>query len=105
MRKSRTRLPKPPTPERLTLDRINTRFHTDEAARAYLEAVRWPNGPVCPHCRNADAAKIYKLAENVDKKIRPGLYECAACRKQFTVTVGTIFEDSHIPLRKWLVAW
>lgn len=98
-------LVKAPTPQGLTLDRITRRFATDDAARAYLEGVRWPNGPVCPHCRNADPDRIYKLAENAERKIRPGLYECAPCRKQFTVTVGTVFEDSHIPLRKWLIAW
>ncbi|WP_041374457.1 IS1595 family transposase [Phenylobacterium zucineum] len=82
-----------------------TRFATDEAARAYLEAVRWPEGPVCPHCGNADAARVYEIAANPAKKVRAGLRECKECGKQFTVTVGTIFEDSKIPLRKWLVAW
>jgi transposase-like protein len=70
-----------------------------------LEAIRWPNGPVCPHCKNTDAKKIWKIQPNEAKKIRAGLYHCAECNGQFTVTVKTIFEDSHIPLRKWLVAW
>src|SRR5438105_1115781 len=96
---------RPPTPAGLTLDQIMQHFSTDEAARSYLEAVRWPDGPTCPHCGNADAARIYKLEANVGKKIRPGLYQCAECSKQFTVTVGTIFEDSHVPLRKWLCAF
>jgi transposase-like protein len=94
-----------PTPEDLTLDQIQSRFGTDEAARAYLEEIRWGNGVVCPHCKNADQKRIWQIKENQAKKIRAGLYHCAACNKQFTVTVGTIFEDSHIPLRKWLVAW
>src|SRR5438128_2429868 len=94
-----------PTPVDLTLDEIQSRFGTDEKARQYLEEIRWPNGVVCPHCKNADHKRIWEIKENPDKKIRAGLYHCAECDKQFTVTVGTIFEDSHIPLRKWLVAW
>ncbi len=93
------------TPNELTLDQIMAHFSTDEAARAYLESVRWPNGPVCPHCGNADAGSIYDIAANPAKKVRPGLRECGACGEQFTVTVGTVFEKSKIPLRKWLVAW
>jgi transposase-like protein len=93
------------TPKGLTLEQIMKRFGTDEAAREYLESVRWPKGPVCPHCGNCDAGRIYPIAANPAKKIRAGLRECKECTKQFTVTVGTIFEDSHIPLGKWLVAW
>jgi transposase-like protein len=94
-----------PTPKELTLDQINQRFASDETARAYWESIHWPNGPVCPHCKNADAKRIYKVTPNVAKKIRAGLYHCAECNSQFTATIGTIFEDSHIPLRKWLIAW
>jgi len=94
-----------PTPEDLTLDEITTRFSTDESARRYLEEIRWGHGVVCPHCKNTDQKRIWEIKENRAKKIRAGLYHCAECDKQFTVTVGTIFEDSHIPLRKWLVAW
>src|SRR5229473_2701967 len=94
-----------PTPEDLTFDQIQLHFGTDEAARAYLEQIRWPDGVVCPHCKNAKQGRIWEIKENPKKKIRAGLYHCAECGKQFTVTVGTIFEDSHIPLRKWLVAW
>jgi transposase-like protein len=95
----------PSTPRNLTLDQIMAHFGTDEAAREYLEAVRWPNGPVCPHCGNSDSARLYDIAANPEKKIRAGLRECKDCHEQFTVTVGTIFEKSKIPLRKWLVAW
>src|ERR1700674_2076522 len=95
----------PKTPTGLTLDQIMAHFGTDEAARKYLEVARWPNGPVCPHCSNADPKCIYDIAANPTKKIRAGLRECKECGGSFTVTVGTIFEDSHIPLRKWLVAW
>jgi transposase-like protein len=94
-----------PTPVDLTLDEIQSRFSTDESARRYLAEIRWPNGVVCAHCKNADHKRIWEIKENRAAKIRAGLYHCAECKKQFTVTVGTIFEDSHIPLRKWLVAW
>jgi transposase-like protein len=94
-----------PTPEDLTLDDIQSRFATDEAARKYLEEIRWPNGVVCPHCKNADQTKFYTIKANTVSKVRNGLRQCVECKKQFTCTVGTIFEDSHIPLRKWLVAW
>ena len=93
------------TPQDLTLDQIMAHFATDEAAREYLETVRWPNGPVCPHCDNADLSKLYDITPNPAKKIRAGLRECKDCGGSFTVTVGTIFEDSKVPLRKWLVAW
>ncbi len=95
----------PKTPENLTLNQIMAHFATDEAAREYLEASRWPNGPVCPHCGNANRKTIYDIAPNPAKKVRVGLRECKACSGSFTVTVGTIFEKSHIPLRKWLIAW
>src|SRR5438552_11858826 len=95
----------PVTPVELSLDQIMAHFATDESARNYLEAVRWPNGPECPHCGNNDAQGIYEIAPNPEHGVRAGLRQCKECGKQFTVTVGTIFEDSHIPLRKWLVAW
>jgi len=89
----------------LTLMSIISRFSTEEAAIAYFESVRWPNGPTCPHCGNADQERIYKLTANGSAKIRLGLYKCAECRETFTVRVGTVMEDSHIPLRKWLIAF
>jgi len=70
----------------------------EDAARAFVERLRWPNGPVCPHC---SGTKVYRL--NVANTSRRVL-KCAGCRKQFSVTVGTIFEDSHIPLTHWLGA-
>lgn len=89
----------------LTLMQITRRFSTEEAARDYFEQRRWPKGPVCPHCGNADQERIYKVTPNPEKKIRAGLYKCAECKEQFTVTVGTVCEDSHIPLNKWLIAF
>ncbi|MGC9954493.1 MAG: IS1595 family transposase [Rhizomicrobium sp.] len=78
-----------------------THFHNEDAAYEYVEARLWPNGPVCPHCGNADGDKIGHLS---GETARHGLRKCYACRKQFTVKVGTIFEDSHAPLRLWLQA-
>jgi transposase-like protein len=75
---------------------------TDEAkAREWLEARIWPNGPTCPHCGNADPARITAMHGTVH---RAGLYQCNECREQFTVTVNTVFERSKIPLTKWLAA-
>jgi len=76
-------------------------FKDEQAAYAYVEAWLWPTGPVCPHCGNCDQGRIRKLA---GKSTRPGLRKCNECRKQFTVKVGTIFEDSHAPMTHWLQA-
>lgn len=77
------------------------RFTDPNAAREWLEARRWPNGRVCPHCGNMDQAAITGLK---GKAHRPGVYQCNACREQFTVTVGTVMERSKIPLHKWVMA-
>jgi transposase-like protein len=74
-------------------------FHSEEAAYAFVEAQLWPDGPVCPKCGVVGRAYALK-----GKTTRIGLRKCAACRRQFTVKVGTIFEDSHVPLTKWLQA-
>jgi transposase-like protein len=81
----------------------NPIFLDETNARDWLEARVWANGRVCPHCGNADQDKITKLE---GKAHRPGVYQCnePACREQFTVTVGTVFESSKIPLSKWLAA-
>lgn len=92
-------------PKDLTLIQLFDRFGTDAKARTHLESVLWPKGIVCPHCQTDDQAKFSTIAANPDKKVRAGLRWCSNCEKQFTVTIGTIFEDSHIPLRKWLIAW
>lgn len=76
-------------------------FQDADKARVHLEAQRWPNGPVCPHCGNADPARITAMQ---GKAHRSGLYNCMECRDQFTVTVGTVFERSKIALNKWLLA-
>ena len=78
------------------------RFHDEAAAFAWVEAELWPEGPVCPHC--GGFARISAITPNKAKKVRIGLKFCGQCRKQFTVRVGTIFEDSHLPMTKWLQA-
>ena len=74
-------------------------FHVEEAAYEWVEARLWPNGPVCPRCKGTE--RITKLG---GKSTRIGVRFCNACRKPFTVKVGTVFESSHIPLRLWLQA-
>jgi transposase-like protein len=81
---------------------LSKKIYKDEnAARAHLEALRWPNGPVCPHCGVVGNATVL-----TGKSTRPGVYKCKekACRKPFSVTVGTVFERSKIPLSQWLLA-
>jgi transposase-like protein len=78
-------------------------FHDEGKAREALEAVRWPDGPICPHCGNSDQDKL-ALIEGQKKSHRPGLRYCVECKGQFTVTVGTVFERSKIPLTKWWMA-
>ena len=74
-------------------------FTDDNKAREYLEKLRWPNGPVCPHCGVVEGH--YALNGQAH---RPGLLKCATCREQFSVTVGTVFESSKIGLSKWMLA-
>jgi transposase-like protein len=78
-------------------------FHDEGKAREALEAVRWPEGPICPHCGNSDPDLIAKV-EGKKHSHRPGLYYCNECKGQFTVTVGTVFERSKVPLTKWWMA-
>lgn len=91
---------------------LEPHFQDEDKAREYLEAMRWPEGAICPHCGAMD--RVYKIVPKQtgpyqDKSgrwrtPRKGLWKCGGCKKQFTVTVKTIFEDSHIPLHKWLLA-
>ena len=74
-------------------------YHDEEAARKHLEGISWPNGPICPHC--GIVGDHYELK---GRKHRLGLWKCKGCRKQFSVTVGTVFERSKIPLHKWIYA-
>jgi transposase-like protein len=85
----------------MSADLQNPIFTDETAAREALELFVWPNGTTCPHCGNVDQDK---LAKAQGKKVRPGLWYCAACNGQFTATVGTVFERSKIPLTKWWLA-
>jgi transposase-like protein len=80
-------------------DLLSPQFQDADKAREYLEALRWPDGPICPHCGVLGAHYAMK-----GKSHRPGLWKCKDCRSQFSVTVGTVFERSKIGLNKWLLA-
>lgn len=75
-------------------------FADADKAREHLESIRWPDGPICPHCGVVDEATLVQ-----GKSHRPGLYQCNACREPFSVTVGTVMESSHIPLNKWVLGF
>ncbi len=75
-------------------------YHDEDAARAHLESLLWPQGPVCPRCGVMEG-RITKLQ---GASTRPGVYKCKDCRKPFSVTVGTVMERSHVPLSKWILA-
>ena len=80
-------------------DYSNPIFHDEAKAREWLERRLWADGPICPKCGVIDQATQMK-----GKSHRVGLYQCNACREPFTVTVGTLYERSHVPLHKWLGA-
>lgn len=80
-------------------DITNPIFQDEDKARAYLEQQRWPDGPYCPHCGDSE-----NFTRMEGKSHRPGLFQCNSCRKTFTVTVGTLYERSKVPLHKWLFA-
>ncbi|MFL5327761.1 MAG: IS1595 family transposase [Gemmataceae bacterium] len=89
--------------QKLNLVGLSKLFTDEDKAREFIESKLWPGGPVCPHCASAT---YYKLTAKPDSKrpVRAGVYKCKDCRKQYTVRIGTIFEDSHIPFSKWLMA-
>jgi transposase-like protein len=74
--------------------KLMDKFHSEDACREVLENLRWPDGVVCPHCQSKSISRIYDY----------NILECNSCRYQFSVKSGTIFHDSHLPLRKWFVA-
>lgn len=76
-------------------------FHDEAAAFAFIEGIIWNGEPNCPTC---GSLKVYAIKPNPEKKVRMGLKKCGDCKRQFTVRVGTIFEESHLPLHKWLQA-
>ncbi|MBX3532525.1 MAG: transposase, partial [Rhizobiaceae bacterium] len=83
-------------------------FHDEAAAFEHVEAILWPDAPVCAHCGSMEGHyKLRGVRSKASKKNpngveRIGLYKCSDCRQQFTVRMGTIFEESHLPLHKWL---
>lgn len=93
-------------PEELNLVKLAQEYSDEDKARALFESWRWPKGPVCPHCKNHTEKPIYKLEpqEGSHEAVRKGVYKCGACREQFTATVNTVLEDSHLPLSKWVMA-
>ena len=80
-------------------DLTNPIFTNEDKAREHLEAIRWPDGPVCPSCGFGNTVKPLG-----GKSMGPGWYHCGSCREKFTVRVGTVYERSKIPLHKWLLA-
>jgi transposase-like protein len=88
----------------MNLTSIAKAYSDSEVARAFFEKQRWPDGAVCPFCGLVGEAYRLKAKPESKSSVRLGVWKCAGCRKQFTVTKGTIFEDSHIPLDKWLMA-
>src|SRR5690242_6257575 len=72
----------------------------EDKARKYLENLRWPDGPYCPHCGGTE-----KIAATSHKSMGLGWYYCGDCGDKFTIRVGSIFERSHVPLHKWLMAF
>src|SRR4051812_7708350 len=89
----------------MTVNLTDPIFTNEDKARTYFEEIRWPNGVTCPHCGNANSARIYSIAANVAKKVRAGLRECQDCHGQFTVRTGGVMESSHVPLTKWALAY
>jgi len=83
----------------MSIDLTNPIFHNEDAARAHLESVRWPDGPVCPHCGSVHVTRL------AGKSHRKGLIHCNDCEKPFTVTVGSVMERSKIPLTKWVLGF
>jgi transposase-like protein len=81
-------------------DLQNPIFQDEEKARKHLEALRWSKSRACPHCGDCENS-----SPTESKNHKPGLYYCNACAKTFTVTVGTLFERSHVPLNKWMLAF
>ena len=89
----------------MNLSNLAKYFSDEDAARELLENMRWAGNPTCPHCGGLDPYKLTPKAVSAKgTHVRTGVYKCKACRKQFTVTVGTVFEDSRIPISKWLLA-
>ena len=98
------------TPKKLDLSTIAKTLSDESDAYKFLESVLWRDGVVCPHCGTVYRATLIQSKNGELRKTRKGnksyrrIWNCNACRKEFSVLVGTIFEDSHIPLSKWFIA-
>ena len=98
-----------PDDGKLTLSRIASEFSDESEAYRLMERIRWPDGPICPHCGTVNEAH-YLAPRNGSRQTRTGastarrVWKCGACKQQFSVLVGTIFEDSKVPLSKWFAA-
>jgi len=93
----------PLTVQELELLTLTAPFANENVARLLLERLRWPGGVACPHCRRRGAYALSPKAES-RRPVREGVWKCKWCRRQFTVRVGTFFEDSRIPFSKWVMA-
>jgi transposase-like protein len=80
---------------RMTLPELAEKYNCEDNCRGYLEKLRWPSGPACPKCQGKDVVRVGG---------RDSVLRCKGCQTQFTVTAGTVFNDSHLPLTKWLMA-
>lgn len=92
--------------DELNLISLAQEYSDEDKARELFESLRWPGGkPICPHCKHDEAYRLTsKPTTKKSNRIRKGVFCCAACRKTFTATVGTVMEDSHLPISKWLMA-
>jgi len=95
-------MPTSPHTSTFTPDKLTDHIGNEDQARELLESIRWPEGPICPHCGEVNnAGKLTARAES-KKPVRKGVWKCYGCLEQFSVTLKTVLEDSHIPLHKWL---
>jgi transposase-like protein len=93
-----------PDNDEINLTKLAQDYSDNDKARELLESIRWPKGIICPHC-NCSGHYVLKPRATSKVPARKGLYKCKTCWRQFTVTVGTVMEDSKIPLGKWLMAF
>ena len=94
----------------LNLSTIAKQYSDEETAWTFFESIRWPNGPICPHCGSVNhayylAPKAGTRTTSTGKVSYRRLWKCGECRETFSVLVGSVFEDSKIPLSKWLMAF
>jgi transposase-like protein len=91
-------------PDEINLITLAQQYADDDKARELFESIRWPNGPVCPHCKSKEPYRIVGK-KGSKSPTRKGVWKCKTCRKAFTATVGTVLEGSHIPISKWMMTF